>query len=261
MAKFSVKSCCLSVITFGAAIVSFTHILAADEFVRLATNNTPQAFSNAKSNLSGFSAQMQINAMNSFNLPGLNVVQTNQAMVISGKETNNSDIVFSRMTLEYKGIPLTNRSEILSVSAPSGIFQQQSLIPFSVDGERASISQSQAENYALSQFQKETGEKGRIDNSELEVWVDDQKKGRLSWVTDIHAGTLSKPVKQRYWVSAVNRNETLNNENLIHSNDVFYKTSVWGYGAPENIKRDIGLPHLRVWIKDKNGEQQRTSTS
>jgi hypothetical protein len=151
--------------------------------------------------------------------------------------------------LAYKGIPLSKGSDYLSVASGDGrlLVTRKRGLPGKVDATQASNTAREAVTAA----QQSAGQAfANVDlnsvKAELQIWVDDQQNGNLSWTFTLASGSAAVPDVRRYWVSAVGQPRVLNWESEVyHTQHGLVSGNLWAT-TPAQPTANRPLAHLEV---------------
>jgi hypothetical protein len=162
--------------------------------------------------------------------------------------------------LAYKGIPLSKGSDYLSVMDGEGriLVTRRRGLPQKVDATQASVTATEAIEVV-----RQTGgatlaaidpEKVKAD---LEIWVDDQQNGNLSWTFIVSTGSLTAPDVRRYWVSAVGQPRILHWESMVYHTQAGHVTGNMWVASPFAATENRPLNQLEV-IRNTDSLKQIT---
>ena len=116
----------------------------------------------------------------------------------------------------------------------------------------------------LPAFDRARARTGRLDpqkiNPALEIWVDDQQAGHLSWTFSLSTGSLTDPDVRRFWMSARDTPRVLNWESeIFHTHHGQVTGNIWTTSPqpppPTTATANRPLADLRVIRNTDNATQ------
>jgi hypothetical protein len=144
------------------------------------------------------------------------VIDPAQAEQLRLAETDQhvfSDKWFVTNAVAYEGIPLAKFSDVLTIVSDSGDAQyvRKRNLPLDVDATSPTVT---AED-AIALAQQDAGDELTADQASLEIWVDQNRHGCLTWTFTLSSSSLTEPQALRYWVAATDEPEILHRESEI----------------------------------------------
>lgn len=130
-----------------------------------------------------------------------------------------SEKMFINYPLEYQDIPVANIASVLAIVGDDGrmLYVRKRNLPQTVDATEPTVEAEAAIQAVRQEAQQMFGDaEVQASDAELEIWVDQQLRGRLAWTFTLQSDSLTEPEARRYWVAAVGEPEVLNQENLIY---------------------------------------------
>jgi len=146
---------------------------------------------------------------------GANLAAATAAAPAAGSPAEKFITVFP---LAYRGIPLSKGSDYLTIVNGDGrlALTRKRGMPNQFDATQPTVSATEAVQAA----RKDAGPNfaGNDPRPELQIWVDDQHKGNLSWTFTLGSGAPADASVRRYWVAAVGEPRVLNWESEVYHN-------------------------------------------
>jgi len=122
--------------------------------------------------------------------------------------------------VQYKGVALSKFSDVMVITGGDGQVQylRKRNLPRTVDATQPAVEKKAAvetaESHAKQAFGQETLRTGE---SALEIWVDSNLRGHLTWSFTIENESPTDPRARQYWVSAVGAPQVVYWESLIYT--------------------------------------------
>lgn len=160
----------------------------------------------------------------------------------------SKDKWFVRNGVEYQGIPLAKFSDVLTIVGANGEAQyvRQRNLPLKVDATSSTVTSEQAVELA----KQDAGIELAADEAKLEIWVDPELNGHLTWTLTLKSPSLTDPKALRYWVAAVGEPKILYRENQIfHTHQGRATGTLWS-ASPLQGTENRPLGDLRVMRSD-----------
>jgi hypothetical protein len=156
---------------------------------------------------------------------GANLARAAAAAPAAGSPAEKFITVFP---LAYRGVPLSKGSDYLTVVNGDGrlAVTRKRGMPTQFDATQPTVSASDAVQVA----RKDAGPNFASSDAkpELQIWVDDQQKGNLSWTFTLNSGSLTAPDVRKYWVAAVGAPRVLNWESEVyHTQSGIVSGNIW----------------------------------
>jgi hypothetical protein len=119
--------------------------------------------------------------------------------------------------LAYRGVPLSKGSDYLTVVTGDGrvLVTRKRGLPEKFDATQPTVTAAAAIEAARKDAGAAYG--GPDPKPELQVWVDDQQKGNLSWTFTLNSGAAVDTNVRKYWVAAVGEPRVLNWESEVYN--------------------------------------------
>jgi hypothetical protein len=143
----------------------------------------------------------------------------------AGSSTEKFITVFP---LAYRGVPLSKGSDYLTVVGGDGRIQatRKRGVPTKYDATQPTVAASEAVQSARKDAGAAAG--GPEPKPELQIWVDDQQTGHLSWTFTLSSGEVGDTNVRKYWVAAVGEPRVLNWESEVyHTHNGVVSGNVW----------------------------------
>jgi Zn-dependent metalloprotease len=139
--------------------------------------------------------------------------QAEQLRLDDPHQNSSSDKWFVTNAVAYQGIPLAKFSDVLTIVNESGEAQyvRKRNLPVNVDATNPTVTAEQAIELA----KQDAGDELIADQASLEIWVDQNLQGHLTWTVTLSSPSLTEPQALRYWVTAINEPEILYRESQI----------------------------------------------
>lgn len=121
--------------------------------------------------------------------------------------------------VQFQGIPLSKGSDVLSIVSEDGLLlaTRERGLPSAVDATEPTVPpQAAVEAVRATDRQGRAAERAQVSEPQLEIWVDDQQLGHLTWTFTVESPSLVDPEAQQYWVAAVGEPEVIHSESLIY---------------------------------------------
>jgi hypothetical protein len=121
--------------------------------------------------------------------------------------------------LEYHDVPLAEGSDYLAILSEDGrlLATRERGLPTEVDATEPTITLDSAKNVAIQDAIKSWGTNEiEIIQSLLEIWVDENQKGRLAWKVILESPDLTNPKGRQYWIAAIGEAEVIYWETTIY---------------------------------------------
>ena len=184
----------------------------------------------------------------------------------TGAAANSSALMEKFITLQpiaYQGIPLSKGSDYTTVVGGDNrlLVVRRRGLPASVDATTPSVSALDAVAAARQVAgQAFTGLDPQKINPALEIWVDDQQAGHLSWTFSLSTGSLTDPDVRRFWMSARDTPRVLNWESeIFHTHHGQVTGNIWTTSPqpppPTTATANRPLADLRVIRNTDNATQ------
>ena len=165
--------------------------------------------------------------------------------------------------IAYQGIPLSKGSDYTTVVGGDNrlLVVRRRGLPASVDATTPSVSALDAVAAARQVAgQAFTGLDPQKINPALEIWVDDQQAGHLSWTFSLSTGSLTDPDVRRFWMSARDTPRVLNWESeIFHTHHGQVTGNIWTTSPqpppPTTATANRPLADLRVIRNTDNATQ------
>lgn len=148
--------------------------------------------------------------------------------------------------LAYRGIPLSKGSDYLTIVNGDGrlAVTRKRGMPTQFDATQPTVSAGDAVQAA----RKDAGANfaGSDPKPELEIWVDDQQNGKLSWTFTLGSGAPGDANVRKYWVAAVGEPRVLNWESEVyHNHSGMVSGNIWAT-SPFQPTENRAFPQLEV---------------
>lgn len=142
-----------------------------------------------------------------------------EAMGLGGTAGPGSPKWFIDHALQYNGVRLAKQSSVLAIVGANGqlLYTRKRAMPSSVDGTMPTVSAEEAVQVA----RRDAGESfSSLDpecgDPQLEIWVDPDLKGKLTWTFNVTSPSVEKPEARQYWIAAVGDASIVSWESLIY---------------------------------------------
>ena len=148
--------------------------------------------------------------------------------------------------LAYRGVPLSKGSDYLTIVDGNGQIQatRKRAMPSKVDATQPTVSAGEAIQVA----RRDAGaaSAGPDPKPELQIWVDDQQNGNLSWTFTLGPRAAGDPNVRKYWVAAVGEPRVLNWESEVyHTHNGVVSGNIWA-ASPFQATESRAFPSLEV---------------
>ena len=148
--------------------------------------------------------------------------------------------------LAYRGVPLSKGSDYLTIVGGDGrmLVTRKRAMPNKVDATQPTVSAAEAVQVA----RKDTGaaSTGPEPKPELQIWVDDQQNGNLSWTFTLGPAAAGNANVRKYWVAAVGDPRVLNWESQVyHNHNGEVSGNIWA-ASPFQATESRAFPLLEV---------------
>ena len=148
--------------------------------------------------------------------------------------------------LAYRGVPLSKGSDYLTIVGGDGQIQatRKRAMPSKVDATQPTVSAGDAIQVA----RKDAGaaSAGPDPKPELQIWVDDQQNGNLSWTFTLGPSAAGDSNVRKYWVAAVGEPRVLNWESQVyHNHNGVVSGNIWA-ASPFQAPESRAFPRLRL---------------
>jgi hypothetical protein len=164
--------------------------------------------------------------------------------------------------LAYRGVPLSKGSDYLTVVGGDGRIQmtRKRGVPTKYDATQPTVAASDAVQAARKDAGAASG--GPEPKPELQIWVDDQQSGHLSWTFTLSSGEVGEPNVRKYWVAAVGEPRVLNWESEVYHNHSGMVTgNIWAtsplQGTANRAFEQLEVSRLSDGIKKITGSDGR----
>lgn len=121
--------------------------------------------------------------------------------------------------LQYRGVPLAKGSDYLAIVSEDGrlLATRERGVPSDVNATEPTVSAETAVDVARQDAAEAMGE-DEVDLAEpaLEIWVDEDQRGRLAWKVVLESTSLTDPRGRQYWISAVDEPDVIQWESIIY---------------------------------------------
>ena len=218
----------------------------------------PSAAPSVRANSAGFAsaAAVQTDLPEGFSLlaaPTSHVGGTDQPVGANMAPATAADRVASStekfvtvFPLAYRGVPLSKGSDYLTIVDGNGQIQatRKRAMPSKVDATQPTVSTGEAIQVA----RRDAGaaSAGPDPKPELQVWVDDQQNGNLSWTFTLGPRAAGDPNVRKYWVAAVGEPRVLNWESEVyHTHNGVVSGNIWA-ASPFQATESRAFPSLEV---------------
>jgi len=146
----------------------------------------------------------------------------------TGATGNPTEKFITVFPLAYRGVPLSKGSDYLTVVGGDGRIQvtRKRGTPTKVDATQPTVSPADA----IQAARKDAGATyaGADPKPELQVWVDDQQNGRLSWTFSLGSGAAADANVRKYWIAAIGEPRVLNWESEVyHTHSGIVTGNIW----------------------------------
>ncbi|CCE09503.1 exported hypothetical protein [Bradyrhizobium sp. STM 3843] len=148
--------------------------------------------------------------------------------------------------LAYHGVPLSKGSDYLTVVAGDGrvLVTRKRGMPNTFDATQPTVAPAAAVQAARRDAGAAFG--GPDPRPELQIWVDDQQKGNLSWTFTLSSGAPGDANVRKYWVAAVGEPRVLNWESEVyHTQSGIVTGNIWAT-SPSPTTANRALEELEV---------------
>ena len=153
--------------------------------------------------------------------------------------------------LAYQGVPLAKTSDYVTIISGDNklLLTRKRGLPSSVDGSTPDVSAEAAVAAAMADAGASlAGAKPEALSPSLQIYVDDELAGHLTWTFTLDNGSLEQPDVRRYWVAAIGDPQVLHWEseifNLQHG---LVSANLWATSAIAGAPiENLGVPDLRV---------------
>jgi hypothetical protein len=174
---------------------------------------------------------------------GANLAPAAAAAPTAGSPTEKFITVFP---LAYRGVPLSKGSDYLTVVNGDGrlAVTRKRGMPTQFDATQPTVSASDAVQAA----RKDAGPNfaGNDPKPELQIWVDDQQNGNLSWTFTLSSGAVGDANVRKYWIAAVGEPRVLNWESEVyHTHNGVVRGNIWAT-SPFQPTINKAFPQLEV---------------
>lgn len=121
--------------------------------------------------------------------------------------------------LAYRGVPLAKGSDYMTVTNADGrlLVTRKRGLPDSVDATQPTVDAAAAVAVAAKSAGLALAADARNAKPALEVWVDNQHVGHLSWTFTLSNGSAATPDIRRFWVAATGEPRVLHWETEIYN--------------------------------------------
>jgi hypothetical protein len=218
----------------------------------------PSAAASVRANSAGFAsaAAVQTDLPEGFSLlaaPTSHVGGTDQPVGANAAPATAADRVASStekfitvFPLAYRGVPLSKGSDYLTIVDGNGQIQatRKRAMPSKVDATQPTVSAAEAVQVA----RRDAGaaSAGPDPRPELQIWVDDQQNGNLSWTFTLGPRAAGDPNVRKYWVAAVGEPRVLNWESEVyHTHNGVVSGNIWA-ASPFQATESRAFPSLEV---------------
>jgi hypothetical protein len=174
--------------------------------------------------------------------PSANIAPANAAATAA----NSTEKFITVFPLAYRGVPLSKGSDYLTVVTGDGriLVTRKRGMPTKFDATQPTVSASDA----IEAARRDAGATfaGPDPKPELQVWVDDQQNGNLSWTFTLSSGVAGDPNVRKYWVAAVGEPRVLNWESEVyHTHSGVVSGNIWST-SPLQATASQPFPQLEV---------------
>lgn len=159
---------------------------------------------------------------------------------------NSTEKFITVFPLAYRGVPLSKGSDYLTIVGGDGriLVTRKRGMPTKFDATQPTVSASDA----IQAARKDAGATfaGPDPKPELQIWVDDQQNGNLSWTFTLSSGAVGDANVRKYWVAAVGEPRVLNWESEVyHTHSGTVSGNIWAT-SPLQATANRAFPELEV---------------
>jgi hypothetical protein len=218
----------------------------------------PSAAASVRANSAGFAsaAAVQTDLPEGFSLlaaPTSHVGGTDQPVganmapaTAADPAASSTEKFITVFPLAYRGVPLSKGSDYLTIVGGDGRIQatRKRAMPTKVDATQPTVSAAEAIQVA----RKDAGATfaGPDPKPELQIWVDDQQNGNLSWTFTLSSAAVGDPNVRKYWIAAVGEPRVLNWESEVyHTHSGLVSGNIWA-ASPFQPTESRAFPRLEV---------------
>ena len=154
--------------------------------------------------------------------------------------------------LAYQGVPLAKTSDYVTIVSGDNrlLLTRKRGLPSAVDGTTPDVTADAAVAAAQQQAANANfaGETKEVSEPSLEIYVDDQAAGHLTWTFTLGNGSLEEPDSRRFWVAAIGEPTVLHWESEIyHLHHGLVTANLWTTSSiPNAPTANSPIPNLRV---------------